>query len=43
VKEHEQMVQALSERDAKGLGQLLSEHLINKRNTVLDLMQSGDV
>ena len=42
VKEHEQMVQALSERDGKGLGQLLSEHLINKRNTVLDLMQSGD-
>ena len=42
VQEHELMLQALSARDASGLGQLLSAHLLHKRDSVLELMQSGD-
>lgn len=41
VKEHELMVLALSERDGKSLSQLLTDHLVHKRNTVLELMQRG--
>jgi DNA-binding GntR family transcriptional regulator len=43
VTEHERMVRALGERDAAALRQVLIEHLFNKRDTVLDLLRSGEV
>lgn len=41
VKEHEQMLEALDGRDAGGLRTLLVAHLMNKRDTVLELMRAG--
>lgn len=41
VKEHEQMLEALDGRDASGLRTLLVAHLMNKRDTVLELMRAG--
>jgi DNA-binding GntR family transcriptional regulator len=43
VTEHERMVRALGERDAAALRQVLTEHLFNKRDTVLELLRSGEV
>jgi DNA-binding GntR family transcriptional regulator len=43
VREHEQMIEALVERDASGLRAIMSEHLLRKRDTVLELMRAGDV
>ena len=43
MKEHEQMIDALDARDPAALRAILLEHLINKRNTVLDLMRAGEV
>lgn len=43
VKEHEQMVEALSARDGAALRQVLIDHLNNKRDTVIDLMRAGEV
>ena len=43
MKEHEQMIEALAARDPAALRAILLEHLINKRNTVLDLMRAGEV
>ncbi len=41
VQEHTQMMQALADRDGAALGQVLSEHLHHKRDTVLALMRRG--
>jgi DNA-binding GntR family transcriptional regulator len=43
VGEHEQMIDALAARDAAGLHALLVAHLEHKRDTVLDLMRSGQI
>ncbi len=42
VKEHEQMIIALEARDAGALRGLLIEHLLRKRDTVLELMRAGE-
>ncbi len=43
VKEHEQMLQALAARDAAALRNVLVEHLLHKRDTVLDLLRAGEI
>jgi DNA-binding GntR family transcriptional regulator len=43
VKEHEQMIDALDARDGAALKQILQQHLVHKRDTVLELMRAGDV
>lgn len=43
MKEHEQMIDALDARDSAALRAILLEHLVNKRNTVLDLMRAGEI
>lgn len=43
VQEHETMVQALGAHDAAAMRKVLVEHLVNKRNTVIDLLRSGDI
>ena len=42
VKEHDRMVEALGARDGPALGAVLREHLFNKRDTVLELIRTGD-
>ncbi|MBC5766544.1 GntR family transcriptional regulator [Ramlibacter albus] len=41
MKEHEQMVDALSRRDAKALREVLASHLMNKLTVVLELLRSA--
>jgi len=41
VKEHERMVELLAARDSAGLRALLVEHLMHKRDAVLELMKNG--
>jgi DNA-binding GntR family transcriptional regulator len=41
VQEHEAMLQAMVARDAGRLRAILVEHLLRKRDTVLELMRSG--
>ena len=43
VAEHERMLEALKARDAAALRKVLVEHLLRKRDTVLELMRSGDI
>ncbi|WP_418315718.1 GntR family transcriptional regulator [Piscinibacter sakaiensis] len=43
VDEHEQMVALLARRDGAGMRALLVQHLNNKRDTVLELLQRGAV
>ncbi|MEK9971573.1 MAG: GntR family transcriptional regulator [Ferrovibrio sp.] len=43
VKEHERMLEALAAHDSTALRTVLVEHLIRKRDTILDLMRAGDV
>jgi DNA-binding GntR family transcriptional regulator len=43
VKEHERMVELLGARDATGLRALLIEHLMHKRDAVLELMKNGQL
>ena len=43
VAEHERMLEALTARDAAALRKVLVEHLLRKRDTVLELMRSGDI
>jgi DNA-binding GntR family transcriptional regulator len=43
MKEHEKMIEALDARDSAALRGILLEHLVNKRNTVLDLMRAGEI
>ena len=41
VKEHEQMIDALSRRDAQGLQDVLLQHLHNKRHVVMAQLQNN--
>ena len=43
VQEHERMLQALDARDANALRSVLIEHLHQKRDTILELMRSGEI
>jgi DNA-binding GntR family transcriptional regulator len=43
VLEHEQILAALERRDAVGLRALLVEHLVRKRNAVIELMRAGEL
>lgn len=43
VKEHERMVELLAARDSAGLRALLVEHLMHKRDAVLELMKNGQL
>ncbi|MDM0041227.1 GntR family transcriptional regulator [Variovorax sp. J22G21] len=43
VKEHEQMLEALDARDGAALRKVLVEHLLRKRDTVLDLLRAGEI
>ena len=42
MQEHEMMVRALEDHDAAAMRKVLVEHLVNKRNTVIDLLRAGD-
>ena len=42
VKEHERMIEALEARDAAALRAVLIEHLLRKRDTVLELMRAAE-
>jgi DNA-binding GntR family transcriptional regulator len=41
VGEHERMVELLATRDGPALGALMRQHLLNKREAVIELMRSG--
>ncbi len=43
VQEHEQMVDKLAARDGPGMRALMTRHLEQKRDVVLDLMQRGEL
>ncbi len=43
VKEHERMVELLAAHDSAGLRALLVEHLMHKRDAVLELMKNGQL
>lgn len=43
VKEHEQMMEALSARDAAALRAVLVAHLHHKRDTVIELLRAGEI
>jgi DNA-binding GntR family transcriptional regulator len=43
VQEHEQMLVALEARDSVALRAILIEHLLRKRDTILELMRAGDI
>ena len=43
VKEHEQMIDALEAHDAARLRAIMVEHLLRKRDTVLELMRAGEI
>jgi DNA-binding GntR family transcriptional regulator len=43
MKEHGQMLEALDARDSAAARTLLVEHLLHKRDVVLELMRSGDL
>ena len=43
VREHEEMVQALETRDAAAMRRVLTEHLLHKRDTVVELLRNGAV
>ena len=43
VEEHERMVALLAARDGAGLRALMVQHVLNKRDAVLELMRAGEV
>ena len=43
VKEHEQMLAALQARNPGALRAILIEHLVHKRDTVVQLMRAGEI
>jgi DNA-binding GntR family transcriptional regulator len=43
MQEHEQMLAALASRDAPALRAVLIQHLLRKRDTVLELMRAGEI
>jgi DNA-binding GntR family transcriptional regulator len=42
MKEHEQMLDAIVARDGSAARRVLVEHLLRKRDVVLDLMRRGE-
>jgi DNA-binding GntR family transcriptional regulator len=42
MKEHEQMLDAIVARDSSAARRVLMEHLLRKRDVVLDLMRTGE-
>jgi DNA-binding GntR family transcriptional regulator len=43
VQEHEHLLQALEARDAAAMRRILTQHLLHKRDTVVELLRSGEV
>ena len=43
MQEHEVMIQALQAHDGAAMRQVLVKHLLNKRDTIIDLLRAGDV
>ena len=43
VTEHEDMLQALETRDAAAMRHILTEHLLHKRDTVVELLRKGEI
>jgi DNA-binding GntR family transcriptional regulator len=43
MQEHEVMIQALQARDGAAMRQVMVKHLLNKRDTIIDLLRAGDV
>ncbi len=43
VQEHEQMIEALQAHDAAALRQVLTAHVMRKRDTVLALLRAGEI
>lgn len=43
IEEHEAMVEALVARDPVAMRAVLVEHLVNKRNGVIDLLRAGEI
>jgi DNA-binding GntR family transcriptional regulator len=43
VREHESMLQALEARDAAAMRRILTEHLLHKRDSVVELLRSGRI
>ena len=42
MQEHEVMIQALQARDGAAMRKVLVAHLLNKRDTIVDLLRAGD-
>ena len=42
MQEHEVMIQALQSRDGAAMRQVMVKHLLNKRDTIIDLLRAGD-
>jgi DNA-binding GntR family transcriptional regulator len=42
MRDHDRMVECLAARDPAGLRTVMSRHILNKRDTVLELMQAGE-
>lgn len=43
MQQHEMMVQALSTHDTVAMRKVLVEHLVNKRDSVIDLLRTGQI
>jgi DNA-binding GntR family transcriptional regulator len=43
VSEHEHMLQGLETRDAAAMRRILTEHLLHKRDTVVELLRNGEI
>lgn len=43
MQEHEVMIQALQARDGAAMREVMVRHLLNKRDTIIDLLRAGDV
>lgn len=43
MQEHEVMIQALQARDGTAMREVMVKHLLNKRDTIIDLLRAGDV
>lgn len=43
IQEHEAMVQALSAHDATAMRKVVVAHLVNKRDSVIDLLRAGQI
>jgi DNA-binding GntR family transcriptional regulator len=43
IHEHELMIDALDARDAEGLRKILTQHLQNKRDSIIELLRNGEI